>query len=105
MLPHFDTSIQTQCSSASDAYVVENYVAPYGLDQSTNHHGNTDGKDNDDSQSYETPRKKVFVLPLLVIKSPPQSHHNRTYCPHLENNIYVIKLRGKLPIHNNVLNQ
>ena len=34
------------------------YVASSGLDQSTNHHDNTDVKDNDDSQSYETPRKK-----------------------------------------------
>ena len=33
----------------------ENDVASSGLDQSTNHHGNTYGKDNDNSQSYETP--------------------------------------------------
>ena len=30
-----------------------------GLYQSTKHHGNTDGKDNDYSQSYDTPQKKT----------------------------------------------
>ena len=32
-------------------------VASAVLDQSNNHCGNTDVKDNDDSQSFETPRK------------------------------------------------
>ena len=35
-------------------------VASAGLDQRTNHHGNTYVKDNDDSQSFETPRKNNF---------------------------------------------
>ena len=50
ILPRSDTSIQTQRNSASDASVGANDVAPSGLDQSTNHHGNTDVKYNDDSQ-------------------------------------------------------
>ena len=53
--PRFDTSIQTQCSSASDTSTGENDVALTGLDQNTNHHGNTDSKDNYDSQIYDTP--------------------------------------------------
>ena len=56
MPPCFDTSIQTQCNSYFDAYVGANDVASYGLDKSNNHHGNTYRKDNDDSQSYKTPR-------------------------------------------------
>ena len=33
-------------------------VASSGLDQITNHNGNTDGKYNDDSQSFYKPRKE-----------------------------------------------
>ena len=58
--PHFDSYIKTQLNSASDASVVANDVASAGLDESTNHHGNTDGKDNDDSQSYEKHGKNKF---------------------------------------------
>ena len=53
---HVYTSIQTQRNIASDASVGENYVSSSGLYQSTNHHGNTDFNNNDDSQSFETPR-------------------------------------------------
>ena len=52
--PRFDTSIQTQLRSDSDASVGENDVASARLYQRTNHHGNMDNKYNDDSQSYET---------------------------------------------------
>ena len=55
--PYFDTSIQTQLNSALDASVGTNYLASPVLDQSTNHHVNTGGNDNDYSQSYETPWK------------------------------------------------
>ena len=48
--PHFDTSIQTQFNSDSDASEGSNYMVSSGLYQSTNHHINTDGKDNDHSQ-------------------------------------------------------
>ena len=58
--PLFDASIQTQHNSASDASVNENDVASDGLYQSTIHHGNKDGKDNNDSQSYEAPQKHNF---------------------------------------------
>ena len=44
------TSIQNQRNSASDASVDVHDVASSVLDQSTNHHGNTDVNDNDDSQ-------------------------------------------------------
>ena len=44
-----DTYIQVQHNSASDAYVGAHDVVWSGLDQSTNHHGNADVKDNDDS--------------------------------------------------------
>ena len=46
--PCFDVYIQTQRKSSSDAYEDENYVASSGLDQSTNHCGNTDVNDNND---------------------------------------------------------
>ena len=55
--PHFDTCIQTQRNSDFYAYVGENYVASVGLYTRTDHHGNMDGKDDDDSQSLETPQK------------------------------------------------
>ena len=55
-----DTSIQTQRNSASDVPVGAHYISSSVLYQSTNHHGNTDVKDNDDSQSFETPKKNNF---------------------------------------------
>ena len=55
--PCFDNSIQTQHNSDSDASVGANYATSTGLDQSINYHGNRDGKDNDDSQPYDTPGK------------------------------------------------
>ena len=57
---NFYNSIQTQRNSASDASVGANDVASSGSDQITNHHGNMDSKDNDDSRSFETPRKNNF---------------------------------------------
>ena len=42
-----DTSIQTQQSSASYAYVVAHALASSGLYQIKNRHGNTDVNDND----------------------------------------------------------
>ena len=60
ILPHFDTYIQNQSSSASNDSVGATDVASFGLYISTNHHSNTDGKDNADSHSYETPQKKHF---------------------------------------------
>ena len=45
-----DTSIQTQHISAYDASVVAHDSASALLDQITNHHGNTDVNNNDDSQ-------------------------------------------------------
>ena len=56
----------------------ENDVEPDILDQVTNHHGNTDEKDNDYSHSYETP-PKIAVLLLFVIQYSPQQNQ---YCPH-----------------------
>ena len=53
--PHFDNYIQNQRSSASYASAGANDSALSLFDQSNNHHGNTDGKYNDDSNSYETP--------------------------------------------------
>ena len=61
--PNFDTYIQPQWNSASDSSVVANDVLSYGFDQRTNPHGNTDVKENDDSQSYGTPKRK---LPFLL---------------------------------------
>ena len=52
-----ETSIQTQHTYASDSSVGAHYLASFILDQSKNHHFNTDINDNDDSQSFETPRK------------------------------------------------
>ena len=50
-------------------------VASSGLYQSTKHQGNTDVKDIDDSHSFETPKKIITVIPLLVIHLPQQPHH------------------------------
>ena len=49
--------IQTQRNSYSDGSIVSHDLASAGLDQSTNHHGNIDVKDNDASHSLETPRE------------------------------------------------
>ena len=56
--PHFDAYIQTKSNSASYDSTDANDAASSGVDQIPNHHVKTDGKDNDDSQSYDTPRKK-----------------------------------------------
>ena len=53
----FDRYIQTQRNNAHDASVGGNDVASSGLDQSINHRVNMEGRDNDGSQSYETPWK------------------------------------------------
>ena len=45
--PCFDTSIQTQFNSAYNASMGEIDVASSRIYQSTNHHANMDGKDND----------------------------------------------------------
>ena len=51
VIPQFyDTYIKNQHKSASIASVYSHYLESSGLDQSTNHHGNTDVKDNNDSQ-------------------------------------------------------
>ena len=85
-----DTSIKNQRNSAPDAYTGANDVSSYGLEQMTNHHCNMNIKTKDDSQSYEIPQKNG-VPTLLVIKSPPQSYHNRPHCLLLKNIIYVSK--------------
>ena len=77
--PNFDTYLQTQRNIASDASVGENDVSSAGLDQSTNHHYNTDSKNNENLQSYETPKKQIVVPTLLVIQYPPQPQHNRPH--------------------------
>ena len=48
--PHFDTSIQPQHNSDSDASEGAKDVASDLFDQSNKHHYNTYDKDNDDSQ-------------------------------------------------------
>ena len=55
--PYFNTSIQIQHNSASNASVDENDAASAGFYQITNRHGNAYGKKNNHSQSYETTRK------------------------------------------------
>ena len=54
---HFDNYVQTQHNSASEISTGTNDVSSAGLYQINNHHGNTDVKDNYDSQSYDTPYK------------------------------------------------
>ena len=49
LIPHFDTSTK-KLNGASDLSTGANYVAPDGLDKSTNHHGNSGCKYNDDSR-------------------------------------------------------
>ena len=82
--------MQIQCNSNSDASASANYLSLYGLDQRNKHRCNTDSKNNDDLRSYEIPQKNG-VPTLLVIKSPPQSYHNRPHCLLLKNIIYVSK--------------
>ena len=104
ILPRFDIYIQIKCNSASDASVGANDVSSYRLYQSTNHHGNMYDKDNDDSQSYEIPRKNNFrssssgdtVTTTTTPKSPtlpsPVKYH------------LCFKIEGEVPMDNNVIN-
>ena len=73
--PFFDTYIQTQCNSASYAYVGSNDVASAILYKIPNHHGNMDVKYNGDSQSYETPQKNNYCSSFyggtIATKSAP----------------------------------
>ena len=57
--PCSDTSIQNQDKSDYDASMGENDVACARLHRNTNHDGNTDGKNNDALQSYETPCRGI----------------------------------------------
>ena len=74
--------------------MVANNEAPDGFYQITNHYDNIYGKDNDYSQSYETPESENAVLPILVIQFPAQKLHNCPRCIRLERNISVFKLKG-----------
>ena len=96
--------VQPQHNSASYESTGENCVSSSGLDQSTKHRCNTDSKNNDDLQSYEIPQKKT-VPTLLMIQYPPQPNHYLQHCLRLENNKYVLKCKGKVPIQHNVQNQ
>ena len=49
--------------------------------------------------------KLIVVLCLLVIQSPQQPQNNNLYFIYLGNNIYVLKLNGKVPMQKNVINQ
>ena len=84
-----DTSIETKRTSDSYSPVGAHNLESFVLYQSTNHHGNTDVNVNDDSKSFETPRRNIAVLPVLVIKSPQQLHHINPHIIHLEKSIYV----------------
>ena len=80
---HYDNSIQSQYKITLDVSVGAHDVASYGWDQSTNYHDNTDVKDNDDSKSFETPRKNngsyssfgdtinTSTTPCISTLSPP----------------------------------
>ena len=57
-------------------------------DQITRHNVNTNFKNNDDSRSFEAPRKIITVLPILVIQSPQKPHQIYPNSIHLENSIY-----------------
>ena len=56
--------MQIQCNSNSDASASANYLSLYGLDQRNKHRCNTDSKNNDDSQSYDTPQKELPFVPF-----------------------------------------
>ena len=129
--PCFDTSIQTQCKSASYAFAGENDeesswlyasiqtqrnsalyesvgandVSSYGLYQSTNHHCNMYGKNNDDSQSYETPHKTTCCSHYFFDTISTTTTPRLSTLIHLERNINVSKWKGKVPMQHNVLNQ
>ena len=51
--------MQNKLNSDSDASKGANDVSSAELDQSTNHHFNTDSKNNDDSLSYDTTKNKI----------------------------------------------
>ena len=57
-----DAYIQTQGNSDSYASPGANDVSSSGLYKRINHQCNTDIKNNDYSQSYETPHKKLLFL-------------------------------------------
>ena len=65
----------------------ENDVACARLHRNTNHDGNTDGKNNDALQSYETPCRGIPFFLFLVIQLPAQPHHNLPNCLDSEKNI------------------
>ena len=72
--------IQTQHNSDSDDSTGANDVSSSGLYQITNHHCSMYINNNDDSQSYETPKKKITIATSLVIQYPPQPHQNCSHC-------------------------
>ena len=71
--------IQTQHNSDSDDSTGANDVSSSGLYQITNHHCSMYINNNDDLQSYETPKKKITIATSLVIQYPPQPHRDRQH--------------------------
>ena len=93
---NLDISLQNQRYSASDASVGANDVSPYELYQSTNHHDNTDGKDNDYSRSYKIPRKNDFCSS----SSGGNNHHdNHTTISHTSSTWKIISIISNLKVN------
>ena len=102
---HIEPSIQTQYTSAYDASVGSHTLASSLSDQRTFHHVNTYFNNNGDSWLFETPRKKITVIPVLVIVSPHQPYQIYSNFLNLEESTHFFKLKGKLSMQNNFLNQ
>ena len=87
----YDTSIQTQNTIASDASVGAQCLLSSGLDQITNHHGNTAVNNNYDSQSFETPRvnncSSFYFGYKITTMTAPYSYK----LPPPGNSIYIFK--------------
>lgn len=82
-----DTSIKTQFTSDSDVSVGAHTLSSPVSYQSTIPHGNNDVNNNDDALSFETPRKKVAVIPVLIKQSLQQPHQIHPNFLHLEKGI------------------
>ena len=70
--------MKTQQKSAYDTSVGENVLASSALDKITNHHNNTDVRNNIDSQSFETLRTSNFSYSsfgdTIATTTTPQSY-------------------------------
>ena len=100
-----DNLIETQRTSACDASLVAHALVSCVSDQSTNHHVHTNVNYNDDSKSFEAPRKNGCSSSSFVDTIATTNTPNLSKLSTPGKGLLVFKQKGKISKQHNVLNQ